>query len=246
MSAQVGSADVERFYRAATLGLGVLEGRAAGGRRFGADADARWNAFRGGLSDWHRLDLLVRDAAVRHPAGFAPRVVFDLPALADDEPCGPDWPGPSPSEASSLLRAGAAGARDVSTALAGAAAAWGLSPQELPPSRIADIGPATRLLIAGAGAVVSAAKAFAGRTELDLADQSVLMADDPGMRQVFGLALAFLDDRQPPRLVRSSASAADLRGLGFHTADRLLVSDDASPALRDAAAALARDIGLPL
>src|SRR4029077_19356030 len=104
MSAPPNPLQVERFYRAAVLGLATLEARSASPHRFGPDADARWSSFRGGLQDWHRIDILVRDAAVRSPTGFAPGVVFDLPALADDEPCGPDWPGPVPGEAAGLLR----------------------------------------------------------------------------------------------------------------------------------------------
>jgi hypothetical protein len=196
-------------------------------RRFGEDADARWKAFRGGLQDWHRLDILVRDAAVRSPAGFAPRIVFDLPALADDEPCGPDWPGPAPAETSALLLGASSSPRDLSAALDAAAAAWGLAPQPLPPTETAEIKPATRLLIAGTGAVLSVAAACAGNRDLDLGDQAALNADDPGTRQIFGLALAMLDSRRPPRLARSLTTAAELRAAGLPTVDRVFVSGDA-------------------
>lgn len=229
MPAPADPSQIDRFYQAAVLGLGVLEARSATARRFGPDVDARWNAFRGGLQDWHRIEILVRDAAVRSPAGFAPRVVFDLPALADDEPCGPDWPGPSPSEAAGLLRGAASGTHDPGDALDAAAAAWGLAPARMPALATAGIQPATHLLVAGAGAVLAVAAAFNGRPELDLADQAVLLADDPGTRQLFGLALAFLDTRRPPRLARTTATADEVRALGMAAADRLLVSDDLPP-----------------
>ena len=237
------------------LGLAMLEARAGqgqqgGGRRFGPDADARWRAFRGGLQDWHRIDVLVRDAAVRNPAGFAPRVIFDLPALADDEPCGPDWPGVEPVEAAGLLRqAGEGPPRDALTALEAAATAWGLRPARPPVTATADIRPATRLVLAGAGAVLAVAAAFAGRPELDLADQAVLVADDPGTRQLFGLALASLNSlgsRRPPRLLRTTATAEDCRALGIPAADRLLASDDVPPPERARVTALALALGVRL
>ena len=131
MTLPVSGPEIDRFYRAAVLGLGLLEARSETARRFGPDADARWKAFRGGLQDWDRVELLVRDASVRNPAGFAPRVVFGLAALADDEPCGPDWPGPPPTEASTLLRSVASAPRELGPILEVVEAAWGLSPRPL-------------------------------------------------------------------------------------------------------------------
>jgi len=110
----------------------------------------------------------------------------------------------------------------------------------------AGIQPATRLVISGAGAVLAAAVAFAGHPELDLADQATLVADDPGTRQLFGLALAVLDTRRPPRVVRTSATADEVRALGMAAADRLLVSGDLTADARDKVAALARDLGVRL
>jgi len=235
--------DVVHFYRAAALGLAVLEARSGGARRFGANADARWNAFRGGLGDWDRLELLVRDAAVRSPAGFAPRMVFDLAALADDEPCGPDWPGPPASDAAALLRAAASNPGELAPALDAVATTWGLSPRLLPERASEAIQPATRLLLTGAGAVISVAKAFWGRPELDLSDQAVLVADDPGTRQLFGLALAFLGGQRPPRVVCSVATVDDVRALGLSALNLALVSDDVSSEVRAQAGALAKALG---
>jgi len=246
MPPAIDPSQVDRFYFAAMLGLGALEARSAVPRRFGPDADARWNAFRGGLQDWHRIELLVRDAAVRNPAGFAPRSVFDLPALAEDEPCGPDWPGPSPTAAAGLLRTAQAEGPDPIAALNAAAEGWTLCPGRLPATATAGIEPATRLLVAGGGAVLAVASAFMGRPELDLADQSVLLADDPGTRQLFGLAVAFLDSRRPPRLARTSASADDVRTLGMTAADRLVVSDEAEPDIHTRLSTLAATLGVRL
>jgi hypothetical protein len=78
--------DVERFYRAALLGLHALDRREQGGRRLGADGDARWQQFRGALTAADRIDWLLRDAAKTQPLGFAPQSVWDLPGLSSDEP----------------------------------------------------------------------------------------------------------------------------------------------------------------
>lgn len=237
---------IESFYRAATLGLAALEARAGTPRRFGPDADARWNAFRGALQDWHRLDLLVRDAAVAHAAGFAPRVVFALPALADDEPFGPDWPGPAPTIAGDLLRQGAAATHtDLAALLDELARIWHLEPAAVPAAATAGIEPATRLACAGAGAVLAVARAFHGRPELDLADQVILVADDPGTRQLFGLAIAALGSPraggQRPVHILDTTPAPDTTRI-----DRAIASPDARPAARDALARLAEACGAPL
>ena len=46
MTLPVSGLVIDRFYRAAVLGLGLLEARSETARRFGPDADARWKAFR--------------------------------------------------------------------------------------------------------------------------------------------------------------------------------------------------------
>lgn len=243
---------IESFYRAAALGLAVLEARAGGARRFGPDADARWNAFRGALQDWHRLDLLVRDAAVAHAAAFAPRVVFRLPALAEDEPSGPEWPGPPPDIAAELLRqAATATAADLDALLGDIARIWRLEPAAVSREATASIEPATRIACAGAGAVLSLARAFHGRSELDFADQVTLIADDPGTRQLFGLAITALGasraSSQRARILATgeptgaTAAAQPEPGQSAHRIDRAIASADAPPAAREALGRLAQD-----
>jgi hypothetical protein len=235
--------DVERFYRAAMVGLGALETRSGGGRRFGPDADARWKAFRGSLEAWDRIELLVRDAAVGQPEAFAPRVVFDLPALTDDEPFGADWPGPAPEHAAGWLRTAAESSkRDLGATLREVATIWGLAPQPLPPDALRDLAPATRLVVSGSGAVASVAAAFSGRPELDLADQVLLVADDPGTRQLFGLALVLLGSRTRARIVRSDVTAEHLAA-GFAHAHWALVSEDLTAEVRGRVDALAHALG---
>jgi hypothetical protein len=253
---------IESFYRAAALGLAVLEARAGGARRFGPDADARWNAFRGALQDWHRLDLLVRDAAVAHAAAFAPRVVFRLPALAEDEPSGPEWPGPPPDIAAELLRqAAATAAADLDALLGEMERIWHLEPAAISREATASIEPATRLTCAGAGAVLALARAFHGRSELDFGDQVTLIADDPGTRQLFGLAITALGgsragSQRPARVLATTGDptappgpAQPEPGQAPHRIDhidRAIVSADAPPAAREALGRLAQDHRAPM
>jgi hypothetical protein len=254
---------IESFYRAAALGLTVLEARAGSARRFGPDADARWNAFRGALQDWHRLDLLVRDAAVANAAGFAPRVVFSLPALADDEPAGPEWTGAPPDIAANLLRQAAAAAPpDLDALLGEIARIWHLEPAEVSQQATAGIEPATRLACAGAGAVLALARAFDGRSELDFADQVTLIAEDPGTRQLFGLAITALGgsragSQRPARVLATASEPTGSAGPAQSAEpghadridwriDRAIVSADALPAAREALGRLAQDHRAPM
>jgi hypothetical protein len=102
MTPTVTNQDVERIYRAAAIGLGFSVGRTP--QRFGYDdSHARWEALRGGLQDWHRVDILVRGTAVRNPAGFRALGGVRVSAVAEDEPCGPDYPGPAPTQAAEFL-----------------------------------------------------------------------------------------------------------------------------------------------
>jgi hypothetical protein len=81
-------AAIESYYRAAALGLRLLEAREARGRRFGEAAAATWRALGGELEGRDRLDLLLRDAAVSNPLAFSARGVFDLagaPGWEDDQ-----------------------------------------------------------------------------------------------------------------------------------------------------------------
>jgi len=92
------------YYRSALTALRYLDER-TGRRRFGADADARWQSFAGDepadahreearpriLLDADRIDLLLRDADAQWPGAFGARVVFDLSAVAEDDAFGAEW-----------------------------------------------------------------------------------------------------------------------------------------------------------
>ncbi|WP_428264125.1 hypothetical protein [Haliangium sp.] len=232
---------LESFYASALAGLYALDARPGQRRRFGAEADARWKGFAGELTAPDRLDLVLRDAAVQHAAAFAPRVVFALAGLADDEPFGPDWPGWHPHESEAAFRAPAE--PDTQRALRDAAAAWHLEPQPIDPTALAAISPASSIVAAGAGAVLALAAHFDGAATLDLADQVLVITGHPGQRQLFGLAVALVGGSRPAQLL---APTDDLQALthaaeaaGFRRLDLALVSADAPPPARAAAEAVA-------
>jgi hypothetical protein len=230
---------IDHFYRAAGLGLATLEAREPRPRRFGPDADARWRAFRGELGGEHRLDLLVREAAVAHPAGFAPRAIFALPGLANDEPFGPGWTGAPRALATDILgRVQATAALAPLPLLTEVARIWELAPRM--PENAPAVTPTSRLVIAGAGAVLAVARAFVGQPGLDMTDQVTLVADDPGTRQLFGLALAALGSRTPARrtheCILATTAAASRPG-------QVMISSDAPDQAATAARRIAREPG---
>lgn len=94
-----------RFVAASLRLLQFVEQRRPTGRRFGADADARWGSFKGDLLTAHRIELLIRDADAEWPGAFGARSVYDLRGIAEDEPFGSQWAGVDPIEAEELWRA---------------------------------------------------------------------------------------------------------------------------------------------
>lgn len=236
--ALVEQAQADAFYRAATAGLRALDTLPGQNRRFGDEANARWQAFRGELSAADRLDLLIRDAAVLQPAGFAPRVIFALEGLADDEPFGPAWDA-APADAARAFNQPPEVAPSLARTLETAAEAWSLAPVPLSANELAAITPATKILAAGAGAVLSLAQAFSGRADLSLPDQVLLLADHPGHRQLFGLAATLLQSASPAKTIAPTAGPQDT---DFSKIDLVLISGDAAPGLRAAADTLGRDL----
>src|SRR5262249_43827886 len=154
----------------------------------------RWALFKGDLKLGDRLDLLVRDGAATQATAFAPRVVFALDGLASDEPFGPDWPEPGGELVHSLWSTAHA-KTTLADLLDDVLRIWGLIPSGR--QRLDDIGPADRLVVAGAGAIRDLALTFEGRTDLDVADQLAVVAQHPGERQLFGTALAWLEPPTP-------------------------------------------------
>jgi hypothetical protein len=87
----------EHYVDGALRLLQYVEARRPTGRRFGADADARWSSFRGDLETVDRIELMIRDADAEWPDGFGARAVFAMQGVAEDEPFGSQWEGRSSS-----------------------------------------------------------------------------------------------------------------------------------------------------
>ncbi len=220
----------ERYVEGALRLLQYVESRRPTGRRFDADADARWSSFRGDLETVDRIELMIRDADAEWPASFAARLVYALPGVAEDEPFGSQWRGLEPAAAEELWRRlrGDAGPATPAAALAAIAAAWG---QPLAPHEVGPVGPNDRLVLAGASAIAAAIEAFAAGAALDWSAQVVVVASAPAERQLAPAATALLNAQRPARIVTAAevATASPDRGA------RLVASGDADPADRAAA-----------
>jgi hypothetical protein len=227
----ISDAQTDAFYRAATLGLAWLDARESSPRRFGPAADASWRNYAGvpaDLTDLDRLELLLRDAASLYPDAFSPRVVFALHGLTDDEPFGQWDRTPAPGLARDAFRAQGTLTRDVTTLLRDAARAW-----SRPVGVVADlppVGPTTRVLAVGAGALIALATRFAQDRALSFREQVLVLTDDPAVRHLAALAALALGSLRAPGCVSTTAEPAEL------TARRVLVSaDDATTDERAAA-----------
>jgi hypothetical protein len=237
------SPEVEAFYRAGLEGLKYLETREGRGRRFGEAALAAWRALGGELEGTDRLDLLLRDAAATHPLAFAPRLVFDMAWLADDEPFGTEWPGARPALAEGLLRDGkGGGASELAELLRTASQRWALPELFVTPALLdqaSKVTAASRILLAGSSAMLALVQTTAGRRDLDLAEQVVVLATNPAERQLWGLALLDATTRTRARVLDAArATSADVRALGVTHLD-LLLCDEVLPAAK----AIWRELG---
>lgn len=214
--------EVRAYYRAALGALRFVEQRQPTGRRFGADADARWSSLKGDLETADRIDLLIRDADAQWPAAFGARTVFAKRAVSEDEPFGADWSPLDTVDAEDLWRGLSkapppASVRDV---LVHAARAWEL---DLAPFDVGSIAPADRIVVAGPSAIASLVEAFSAGRDLDWADQVTVIATPPAHRQLAALAGALLLSTKPSRIATANTPSAVLGA-------RVLVSPDAHPA----------------
>jgi hypothetical protein len=227
------------FYRAAHLGLRVLDGRGVR-RRFGAEADGRWQQFRGDMTNADRLDLLIKDAATIAPLAFAPRDVFALPGLSTEDPFGTQWPGARPGLGGALFREDTDAPADAVAAFDAAVTLWGQRLDAFDAATLPRILPSTRLVVGGLAALRAVVAHFAAhRGSLDLADQVLLVADRPVERQLFGLATVFLATPGKARAVTPEVDVVKVRAMGVARLDARVISDDASPAVRASIDALA-------
>lgn len=210
------------FYEASVIGLRALDLRDNVARRFGPDANTRWASFKGALNDSDRLDLLLRDAAVTWGVGFSPAEAFGLFGLAPDEPFGPDWQSLDKGSAHRLLHA------DLAV----------VSPEELGkllgvtsgPVQLSTITASTRLVVAGGAALVTVARIFADRSDLQWSDQVLAVATTPAHRQLAGLLAVLTNATARTRLARPGGDLRTiLKTAGFVQLDIAVVSPDAEP-----------------
>lgn len=215
-------AEIRAYYAAALSALRFVEARQPTGRRFGADADARWSSLRGELTTADRLDLLIRDADAQWPEAFGARTVFAKRAVAEDEPFGADWQPLDAVDAEALWRGslGEAASTSPRAALEGVARTWGLPLHHHDPG---PIGATDRLVVVGPSAIAATIEAFAGRSDLDWAEQVTVLATPPAHRQLGALSGALLRSTKPTR-VWSRQAASAVKG------HRLVRSSDADPA----------------
>jgi hypothetical protein len=202
--------DADRFYRSALLALCAWEQHEPSGRRFGPEADAAWSMFHGHLNEADRIDLLIRDAAVRHPAAFAPRTIFAIADLPEDEPFGPRWTSPYGPDTGrrawrELLDSRASSPRDLWRR---AVDAWEIPPDPLELRSTLDT--TSRVLAVGATAIAALADRFlTGAEDLDWGRQVIAVASTPAGVQLAGIVPHCAGTRQPARAWRITASNAE-------------------------------------
>jgi len=209
------------FYSASLIGLRALDQAEGVARRFGPDADARWKSFRGHLGTTERLDLLIRDAAVKWNSAFSPAVVFSLPGLATDEPFGPDWGSFPEHEAEGLWNDDS---RPIS--LQTISETLGIEEKTIALPRISA---STRLVVAGGAAITAVARYFQQHSHLSWSDQVLAVAEKPELRHLAGLMAVLLFAAGPTRLVLPDEDApAVLKVADFPSGGTEVISDDAS------------------
>lgn len=212
-----------RYYEGALWALRFVEGRRATKRRFGTEADATWASFRGDFGASARIDLLLRDADAQWPGAFGARAIYDLAAVAADEPFGAAWVPLDDVDAEELWRRVVAAATPATAAdaLAQVARAWGLA---LSAVDVGAVGAADKLLVVGPSAIAATTLAFARGTDLDWCEQVTVLASPPAHRHLAAVGAAIVNATGATRLVSASATAADVaRGA------RLVASADAAP-----------------
>lgn len=220
-------ADRERYYRGALRALRFVEARRPSGRRFGAEAEARWSRFKGGLQQIDRMELLLRDADAEWPSAFGAHGVFALGFSANEEPFGPEWPSLLPQRAAKLWTQETGSEVEhaeakTSHALARIAEAWDLTVAKV---SVPEVGPNDRLLVVGPGALAAVGSAFEKGSSLALAEQVTVVATPPAHRQLALFLTAALEQRAPLAVLTAAqlSTYKPPRGL------RLVHSKDADP-----------------
>lgn len=213
--------------------LQFVEARRPTGRRFGADADARWGSFRGDLETVDRIELMIRDADAEWRGGFGARAVYAIPGVPEDEPFGSQWNGLDPVAAEELWRRVKTDAAPASpmSALKAIATAWSLT---LKKHALEAVTPTDHLLVVGPSAIAAVVEAFADGKALDWAEQVIVVATAPAPRQLAAAATALLNAPHSATIIAATDSGIELK-----KGTRLVASADADPADLAAAEALA-------
>ena len=214
----------EHYVDGALRLLQYVEARRPTGRRFGADADARWSSFRGDLETVDRIELMIRDADAEWPGGFGARAVFAMQGVAEDEPFGSQWEGLDPVAAEELWRRVKVepAPSTIAAALASIASAWGM---KLTSQRSEPIAPTDHLVVVGPSAIAATIEAFAAGTALDWAEQVVVVASAPAARHLAAAAAVLLNASRSAKILTVTDPAPALK-----RGARLVVSPDADPA----------------
>lgn len=246
------------FYRAALSTARWID-QESDPRVLDADADAAWRAYGGDLPAVIRCDLVLRNFAMLYPAAFAPGPVFGLSGWYDDDPWGTGFTRPEPNLVEGLFALRKVPASAVE-ALDLAVSAWGLRAAEPPAdadaaalSRLAArLSPSTGLLVAGARAAATVARAFLRGERLKPRTQIVLVSERPESRHALGVLCALLRDQGVPQLVDPRRQAdepaerwaqREKQRLGAAQVRLLALSPDATAAEQEAARALAAAFG---
>lgn len=232
LTREISSTERATYYRNALRLLRFAEERSPTQRRFGANADALWRDFAGGLKTADRIDVLLRDADTEWPGGFGARAVFGLRAVAEDDAFGAQWSSLEPIDGERVWKDVTqveAVASSLDAILDQLAAAWELRPA---PHELPRLTAGARLVIGGAGAIAAALRAFAGNADLNWPQQIVVVADHPAERQLAAAAAVLLNTTRPTVLRTSVDRGAPLVG---HIPQ---VSSDATPEVRAAIAEL--------
>lgn len=229
MSQLVGT---EQYLEAALRLLQFLEVRRPTGRRFGADADARWSSFRGDLTTADRIELMIRDADAEWAGSLGARTVYALGGVPEDEPFGVQWPGADPVAAEELWRRlkKLPAPTTAHATLEAIANVWELA---LVPHDLGIVKDTDQLVVAGASAIAAVVLAFVDGAALDWGTQVIVVASRPGERQLAAVGAAILNARAPARIVVPGTP-----GVRAGKGARLVASSDALPADRDHATTL--------
>jgi hypothetical protein len=225
------------YYRAALGLLRHVERRAPTTRRFGSEADALWRSFAGDLDAGDRIELLLRDADRQWPGAFGARAVFALRSAHEQDAFGSRWVPLGGGEAEAMWTAALA-EPPADDPIAALLRCWELEPASFaaPPLK-----PSARVVIAGLAAIVACLRQCLANPDLSWPNQVVVVAAEPGPRQLAAAAVALLDHNQPSLLVEPAqlgAAQIDVVRAQLGPVLEPIISPDASPAEREAVARL--------